>query len=79
MSQRVRSVYNYKAASWLKAHKVKAFYSLVDGAEYTDGAKALLQASGIGKLKPNILLMGYKGDWIKTSKDGLDTYFEIIQ
>lgn len=72
-------MFNYKAASWLKAHKVKAFYSLVDGANFTDGSKALLQASGIGKLKPNILMMGYKADWPKTSKDSLNTYFEIIQ
>ena len=79
MSQRVRNIYNYKANSWLRTHHVKAFYTQVDEMTFEEGAKALLQASGVGKLRPNILLMGFKGDWRDCERDDLAMYFEMMQ
>lgn len=79
LHQRVRSVLHYKANSWLKAHKFKAFYMQVDGLSFEEGATALLKACGIGKLRPNILLMGHKADWQKCPKEDLDMYFEVLQ
>ncbi|XP_030752173.1 bumetanide-sensitive sodium-(potassium)-chloride cotransporter [Sitophilus oryzae] len=78
LSQRVRNVLSYKANSWLKAHKLKAFYQQVDGVSFQEGARALLKVCGIGKLRPNILLMGYKGDWQTCPTDELLNYFEIL-
>lgn len=78
LSQRIRNVLNYKASSWLKAHKLKAFYQQVDGVSFQDGARALLKACGIGKLRPNILLMGYKSDWQTCSREELQNYFETL-
>ncbi len=43
------------------------------------GASALLQAVGVGKMKPNILLLGYKNDWQVCEKHSLDQYFATIQ
>lgn len=57
---------------------MKAFYMQVDGVPFEEGARALLKASGIGKLKPNILLMGFKSDWKTCPKEELDSYFEIL-
>jgi solute carrier family 12 sodium/potassium/chloride transporter 2 len=51
----------------------------VDEVTFEEGAKALLQASGVGKLRPNILLMGFKGDWRDCDKDELGMYFEAMQ
>lgn len=79
MHQRTRNILHYKASSWLKAYKIKAFYVQVDGISFEQGAKALLKASGIGKLRPNILLMGYKSDWNTCSREDLVMYFEVLQ
>lgn len=38
-----------------------------------------MQATGLGKLRPNVLLMGYKNDWTTSLKKDLDMYFNTIQ
>lgn len=43
------------------------------------GTSALLQAAGVGKMKPNILLLGYKNDWQVCEHHSLDHYFATIQ
>lgn len=58
---------------------MKAFYVQVDGFNFELGAKAMLKACGIGKLKPNILLMGHKSDWQTCAREELSMYFEILQ
>lgn len=75
----MRNVLNYKANSWLKVHKLKAFYMQVDGLSFIDGCKALLKACGVGKLRPNILLMGFKADWQTCPREDLIHYFEVLQ
>lgn len=64
---------------WLAARKVKAFYDVVEGFEFEYGVRALVQTSGVGKLSPNILLMGYKSDWQTCSKQDLTSYFNVLQ
>lgn len=67
-----------RARDWFGIHKLKAFYSQVDDESFESGCKALMQASGIGKLKPNIVLMGYKHDWRTCDKDDLQMYFNVV-
>lgn len=38
-----------------------------------------MQLSGIGKMKPNLLLMGFKRDWSDCPEDNLEEYFDTIQ
>lgn len=64
---------------WLKARKTKAFYNVVDGFTIEEGVRALIQASGFGKLAPNLLLMGYKNDWKTCNQEELISYFNILQ
>lgn len=68
-----------KTTAWLRVNKVKAFYSVVDGATFQDGATSLMQACGLGKMKPNILLMGYKQDWSTCPRKNLVMYFNVMQ
>ena len=68
-----------KISRWLRVHKTKAFYSLLDNLSFSDGVGALLQASGIGKMKPNILLLGYQSDWRSGDGNKIDEYFAAIQ
>jgi len=39
----------------------------------------LLQSVGLGKLRPNLLLMGFKSDWQTASMQDVADYFAIIQ
>lgn len=42
------------------------------------GAQALMQCSGLGKLRPNIVILGFKSDWESDSIDKIDEYINII-
>lgn len=77
-SQRQRIFYQRQSREWFDERKIKGFYTIVDDDDFEDGARALMQASGIGKLKPNVLMMGYKNDWQICGKRELDSYFNTI-
>lgn len=64
---------------WLAARKIKAFYNVIEGLDFETGVRALIQTSGIGKLAPNILLMGYKSDWKTCNQQDLVCYFNVLQ
>ncbi|XP_059486359.1 bumetanide-sensitive sodium-(potassium)-chloride cotransporter [Neocloeon triangulifer] len=66
------------ANKFLEANKVRAFFTVVDGLNFEQGARALLQATGIGKLRPNVLLMGYKNEWLLAPNAELHEYFNVL-
>jgi len=68
-----------KASRFLRHHKTKAFYNLLDNLSFSDGVGALLQATGIGKMKPNILLLGYQSQWRTAEGLQIEEYFASIQ
>lgn len=76
--QKQRLYLQHRAADWFLKHKIKGFYSLIDGEDFESGARALMQATGVGKLKPNILLMGYKLDWKTCDRSELTQYFNTV-
>jgi len=78
ISQKYRNYLQRKSNDWCRRHKVKGFYSLVDDSDFETGARALMQATGIGKLRPNILLMGYKNDWETCDNADLQKYFNVL-
>ncbi|XP_052280558.1 solute carrier family 12 member 2-like isoform X2 [Dreissena polymorpha] len=63
---------------WLNKRKIKAFYSVTTATNYRQGARGLMQTAGIGKLKPNILMMGFKSTWITDEPTNMDTYLSVI-
>lgn len=77
-SQKYRNYLKERASNWFRKHRVKGFYALVDGEDFESGTRALMQASGIGKLKPNIILMGYKTDWQTCERKELVQYFNVM-
>jgi len=77
-SQKYRTYLQERAGNWFRKHRVKGFYALVDGEDFESGTRALMQATGIGKLKPNIILMGYKTDWQTCDHKELDQYFNVM-
>ncbi|XP_060811351.1 bumetanide-sensitive sodium-(potassium)-chloride cotransporter [Bombus pascuorum] len=78
ISYKTRNSMTVNCTSWFRANKIKAFYSMVDGANFQDGTTSLLQAAGLGKMKPNILLMGYKQDWATCPRENLNMYFNVM-
>ncbi|XP_053405813.1 solute carrier family 12 member 1-like isoform X2 [Mercenaria mercenaria] len=73
---RVRSMSAYR---WFESKKVKAFYSSVCAPTFRIGVQVLLQAVGVGKLRPNTVLLGYKNDWQKAEPREVLDYFNVIQ
>lgn len=51
----------------------------MDDTNFETGATALLQTTGIGKLTPNVLMMGYKNDWATCPHEELLAYFNVLQ
>ncbi|KAI4458081.1 solute carrier family 12 cation cotransporter [Holotrichia oblita] len=78
LSHKVRTNRKRMAYSWLNDRKIKAFYTVVDGVSFETGAKVLLQSSGIGKLAPNVLMMGYKNNWRTCNSQELISYFNVL-
>ena len=42
------------------------------------GAQALMQCSGLGKLRPNIVVIGYKNDWQTDDMEKVNGYINIL-
>uniref|UniRef100_A0A671MIH2 Solute carrier family 12 member 3-like n=1 Tax=Sinocyclocheilus anshuiensis TaxID=1608454 RepID=A0A671MIH2_9TELE len=63
---------------WLNQRKVRSFYTSFKASDLREGARHLLQASGLGKLKPNILVMGFKLNWHESSSKGIEDYINTI-
>ena len=45
--------------------------------DFEVGAKALMSIGGVGKLSPNMVLLGFKRDW-RTDMDGLEKYMSSL-
>nr|CAD7394205.1 unnamed protein product [Timema cristinae] len=76
-SQRAHDALTRKAYHWFTKHRVKAFFTLTEG-DFEPSARSFMQMCGLGKFRPNMLLMGYKSDWQTCDKEALRQYFNII-
>merc|ERR1719431_1191585 len=64
--------------AWLADRKIKGFFTVTESNSFEDGAKSCLTLAGLGKLSPNMLLMGFKSDWAGHLLDS-QQYFAVIQ
>ncbi|XP_061086274.1 solute carrier family 12 member 3-like [Conger conger] len=67
-----------KLLKWLNHRKVRSFYTPLTGESLREGAHNLLQATGLGKLKPNTLIMGFKTNWQECSPCSMEDYITTI-
>jgi len=79
LSQRCRHNLTVKINSFLKRRKIEAFYYIKEDDSFSHAAKSLMELAGLGKLRPNVLLMGYKSNWQDSSTQELLEYFHTIQ
>ncbi|XP_035236005.1 solute carrier family 12 member 2-like isoform X1 [Anguilla anguilla] len=63
---------------WLLKNRTKAFYTPVFAEDLRQGTQYLLQASGIGRLRPNTLVMGFKNNWRDGEMKDVETYINMI-
>uniref|UniRef100_A0A663MJD4 Solute carrier family 12 member 3 n=1 Tax=Athene cunicularia TaxID=194338 RepID=A0A663MJD4_ATHCN len=63
---------------WLVKRKIKAFYTDVVAEDLRSGVQMLIQAAGLGKMRPNILVLGYKRNWQMASPQSLEDYVGIL-
>uniref|UniRef100_A0A4W5NWH3 Solute carrier family 12 member 2 n=1 Tax=Hucho hucho TaxID=62062 RepID=A0A4W5NWH3_9TELE len=63
---------------WLLKNKTKAFYTPVFADDMRQGTQYLLQAAGLGRLRPNTLVIGYKSDWRDGDMMNVETYIHMI-
>ncbi|XP_031192837.1 solute carrier family 12 member 3 isoform X1 [Mastomys coucha] len=63
---------------WLNKRKIKAFYSDVIAEDLRSGSQILMQASGLGRMKPNILVVGFKKNWQSAHPATMEDYIGIL-
>ncbi|CEF69408.1 Solute carrier family 12 member 1 [Strongyloides ratti] len=60
---------NSKMSDIIKERKWKSFYCSISNKSLRNGVQGLLQSVGLGKMQPNILLIGFKYNWLKETLD----------
>ncbi|EZA51905.1 bumetanide-sensitive sodium-(potassium)-chloride cotransporter isoform X2 [Ooceraea biroi] len=73
-----RSARRKDGYAWLYQQRIKSFYHIVDNLSLEQGIAALMQITGIGKLAPNVILMGYKTNWLTCDHKDLEEYFNVL-
>ncbi|KAK2862945.1 hypothetical protein Q5P01_002478 [Channa striata] len=63
---------------WMNKRKVRSFYTPFVADSLRVGARHLMQASGLGKLKPNTLVLGFKSNWRDSSPESIEDYINTI-
>ena len=69
---------NNHFTDWLYEQRIKAFYCSVAHVSLRSGVQCLLQTCGLGKMQPNILLMGYKNKWLKECQGDCANFSEYV-
>ena len=62
---------------WLKDHQIAGYYSVTQNGSFSAGARSVMALSGLGKLSPNMVLLGFKNNWRNDLK-GLEDYIEVM-
>jgi hypothetical protein len=78
----VEKIDEQRAASrstYLLDNKFKGFVDVVVSPNLLQGVVSLLQLTGLGKLKPNTVLLGYKEQWNNKSQAEVSEYCDVIR
>ena len=64
---------------WLRSRKDRGFYIVLDGLPFEDAVHTAIKVTGLGHLKPNVMLVGYMNRWADCPHTSLRTYVRILQ
>lgn len=70
---------NVEYSRGISDYGVDAFTSVVVAHSMLDGVKSLLQIGGLGKLRPNTVILGYKRKWRQATEESMNEYRDIIR
>ena len=62
---------------WLDSNHIKAFYSVARSSSQARGAQNAVELSGLGKLSPNMMLVGFRESWTE-DKGRTEDYFQTL-
>ena len=62
---------------WLKDHQIAGYYSVAQNKSLSAGARNVMTISGLGKLSPNMVLLGFKNNW-RNDLQGLEDYIDVM-
>jgi len=73
------NLYNLKEGmqAWLKDHNIKGFYAVTQTPDLSGGARSAMSLAGLGKLSPNMVMVGFKNNW-KEDLVGLHHHTDIM-
>uniref|UniRef100_A0A671M7G5 Solute carrier family 12 member 3 n=1 Tax=Sinocyclocheilus anshuiensis TaxID=1608454 RepID=A0A671M7G5_9TELE len=63
---------------WLNKRRMKTFYHTVVADDLRAGVQMLLQSTGLGRMKPNVLVTGFKKNWRKAQPSNIENYIGIL-
>ncbi|KAL8575172.1 hypothetical protein ACOMHN_042482 [Nucella lapillus] len=63
---------------FFNARKARSFYNCTSAPSFRLGVQSMLQNVGIGKFKPNVLIMGFKCNWTVDTAENVYQYFLIL-
>lgn len=75
-----KSIENLKKRSqlWLTENKIKAFHTVSRHTDFSEGVRATLELNGLGKLSPNMMMIGFKENWRMFPVEA-EEYYKAIQ
>ncbi|CAH1253815.1 SLC12A2 [Branchiostoma lanceolatum] len=74
----IRKCTSQKENKWMQKRKVKGFTSVVCSPDLRTGVQSMIQLTGMGKMRPNSILIGYKHNWRSCTYDEIDDYVGVI-
>lgn len=73
-----RKTHLKRGTKWLKSAKINSLYVVLDNAGM-DVATHMVYSCSHGLLRPNIVLVGYKSDWLNCPIEDLHSFLNIFQ
>eukprot|EP00028_Trichosphaerium_sp_Am-I-7-wt_P003047 CAMPEP_0168516690 /NCGR_PEP_ID=MMETSP0405-20121227/5562_1 /TAXON_ID=498012 /ORGANISM="Trichosphaerium sp, Strain Am-I-7 wt" /LENGTH=665 /DNA_ID=CAMNT_0008536469 /DNA_START=161 /DNA_END=2155 /DNA_ORIENTATION=+ len=64
---------------YLASKSIKGFRDVVVAPSFRAGALSAMQNGGLGSLRPNALVLGWKYNWRKASKQERDEYADVVR
>ena len=63
---------------WLEDNNIRGFMTIAEDHSFLRAARYLILCTGIDKMRPNMLLLGFKNDWKTCSAEEIQEYYDII-
>ncbi|XP_012941934.1 solute carrier family 12 member 3 [Aplysia californica] len=76
--ENLRQLQSSAPYAYFRRRHIKSFYSATTASTFQLGAQALMQNVGVGKFRPNLLILGYKSNWQTDKPEYVQQYLGVI-